>query len=371
MGKRKNPPDALSGQSVPVAASKPNPEKIATPIEWVVMDLGNGFSKILASGLTNPIRWRSVQGRMGHRSRLNQLPQDWTINWNGTYYVFGEQAYTECPDTLEDFPTTDRYLTDWYKRTFAFGLHKAFGLRLSTNGQAPHAPQIIASIPAKEYSNSARKEAIEENLFGQYSIGTVLGTTLEVEVSEANLVLIPEGVGSYLYMVAQRHSAMEHGLWAVLDLGYLTGDVVFFRDGEYVTDSSDSDDKLGMITVAQRVAAAIRGQGGPDLPEPQIDAFIAELDPRVESPCVEISGVPYAIHDVYHQAMTELGDRAVTFLKKKCAGKNLKGILLTGGNARWQSYFIQPQTQKLPAVTVCIDGENGNILGAATMAQAS
>lgn len=332
---------------------------VPTPIEWVVMDLGNGFSKMLCSGQDVPIRWRSVQGQVGRKTRMNELPHDWTIKWRGTPYVFGDRAYIECPDSLEDFPTTDRYTSDWYKRMFAFALHKAYGLRLSQGDGAPaFAPEIVASVPAKEYANAARLEAIKDNLLGLYQIETVLGTTTEVEVSDANLTLIPEGAGSFLFMTAQGNSALEKGLWVVLDLGYLTGDVVFFKDGSYVTDSSDSDDKLGMINVSERVAESIRGQGGPSLTP-------AEIDPMVNDPCITANGNPYTVSDAYHEAMTELGRRAAGFLQRKCAGKNIAGILLTGGNADKQATFIVPP--KLPIPIVCTDGEHGNIRGAAAM----
>jgi hypothetical protein len=197
-------------------------------------------------------------------------------------------------------------------------------------------------------------------LCGLYQIETVLGTITEIEVSEATLTLIPEGAGSFLFMSAQNNNALEKGLWVVLDLGYLTGDVVFFKDGVYVADSSDSDDKLGMINVSERVAESIRGQGGPSLTP-------AEIDPVVNQPCIDVSGNPYTVSDAYHEAMTELGKRAASFLQKKCAGKNVAGILLTGGNVVNQATFIVPP--KLPTPLVCVDGENGNIRGAAIMVQ--
>ncbi len=341
----------------------PIPElKTPTQIKWVVMDLGNGFSKMLCSGQQDPIRWRSVQGHVGRKTRMNQLPHDWTIKWRGNYYVFGDRAYTECPDTMEDFPTTDRYTSDWYKRMFAFALHKAYGLHVSQGADdPPYAPEIVASVPAKEYANPARLEAIKENLYGLYQIETVLGTATEIEVSDANLTLLPEGAGSFLFMAAQGNNALEKGLWAVLDLGYLTGDVVFFKDGVYVADSSDSDDKLGMINVSQRVAESIRGQGGPSL-------SAAEIDPVVNQPFIEVSGTPYSISDTYHESMYELGRRAASFLQRKCVGKNISGILLTGGNVANQAPFIA--SPKLPQPVVCMDGENGNIRGASIMVQA-
>lgn len=344
-----------------VEAQPAVPDHIPPSIEWVVMDLGNGYSKMMCSGIDKPLRWRSVQGHVGHKTRLNSLPQDWTIRWRGTYFVFGEQAYTESANSIEDFPTTDRYTSEWYKRMFGFALHKAFGLRVSQQvSDFPFMPEIVASVPAKEYSNPARLEAIRENLSGLYKIETVLGTMTEIDVNEANLTLIPEGAGSFLYMTAQGHPNMEQGLWAVLDLGYLTGDIVFFKDGAYVADSSDSDDKLGMINISERVTESIRGQGGPSL-------SAAEIDPIVNDPCITISGVPYTVADAYQAAMTDLGNRVTSFLNKKCAGKNISGVLLTGGNVANQASFIA--LSRLPTPLICDDGENGNIRGAAVMVQ--
>ncbi|MHB8752915.1 MAG: ParM/StbA family protein [Aggregatilineales bacterium] len=194
------------------AAPRPVGQALAGDVACMCFDLGNGFAKMLAlldTGPLGPIRWRSVQGRTGKKTRLHQLPPDWTIKWRGTFYVFGERAYTECSDSLEDFPTTDRYVSEWYKRMFAFGLYKAYGLRV-VDHPGPYKPDIVASVPAKEFANEGRLNAIIENLCGDYQIETVLNTQLEIEVTEENLTVIPEGVGSFLYMT-KRRADLERG----------------------------------------------------------------------------------------------------------------------------------------------------------------
>ncbi|MHB8629948.1 MAG: ParM/StbA family protein [Aggregatilineales bacterium] len=345
------------------AAPRPVGQALAGDVACMCFDLGNGFAKMLAlldTGPLGPIRWRSVQGRTGKKTRLHQLPPDWTIKWRGTFYVFGERAYTECSDSLEDFPTTDRYVSEWYKRMFAFGLYKAYGLRV-VDHPGPYKPDIVASVPAKEFANEGRLNAIIENLCGDYQIETVLNTQLEIEVTEENLTVIPEGVGSFLYMT-KRRADLERGRWGVFDAGYLTGDWCEFLDGTYVADSSDSDDHLGMITVSQRLADYIRGLGGPSVTAAYIDEF-------VNQECITINAIPYDVRDAYHEAMSELGSRIARFIERKGAGKNFAGILLTGGNMRRQAEHIT--LPRLPKPLVCDEPENGNLLGSLELAKSS
>lgn len=250
-------------------------------------------------------------------------------------------------------------MSEWYKRMFAFALYKAYHLGTGIY-QGAFKPDIIASVPAKEFANEGRLGAIIDNLCGQYHIETVLTTQIQIDVTEETLTVIPEGVGSYLYMTkcqtpdSRQQLDLERGRWGVFDGGYLTGDWCEFLDGVFVADSSDSDEHLGMINVSQRLADYIRGQGGPSVSA----AYVDEL---VNQDFIKINDVPYDVREAYHEAMSELGNRIARFIERKGAGKDFAGILLTGGNMRRQADFIV--LPRLPKPLVCIEPGNGNLLG--------
>lgn len=327
--------------------------------DWILFDLGNANARMWCNGLAQPISWRSVQGHTGHKTRYTKLPKDWAIKWRDMAYVFGDRAYAEVPDTLDDWPTTDRYVSDWYKRMFAFGLYRASLYR--DNPDEPYEPIVVLSVPAKEYSNPTRLNDIQERLIGVYRIETVNGDIVEVDITDNNINLVPEGLGSFLYTSAQYPDhELDKGLWVVIDLGYLTGDYVEFRNGIYVPDSPDSNDKLGMNYVSQRVADYIHGMGGPSL-------TAAYVDPMVNEQCIIVSNEPYQVNDEYHSAMGELGTRVSDWVRRKAANKDVKGVLLTGGNVANQAQSIA--LHKLPRPILCPDGEMGNLLGAHLMLQ--
>lgn len=329
--------------------------------EWAIFDLGNANARMWCSGLAQPLSWRSVQGHIGHKTRYTKLPPAWSIQWQEVSYVFGDRAYAECPDTLDDWPTTDRYVSDWYKRMFAFGLYRAYQYREEAFKDDPYEPIVILSVPAKEYSNKVRLQAIEDKLVDLYKVETVDGDLVEVDVTANNLNLVPEGLGSFLYTSSLNPEAnLEKGLWVVLDLGYLTGDYTEFLNGVYVPDSPDSNDRLGMNYVSQRIADYIHGLGGPAM-------SAAYIDPMVNEPCIVLSDEPYQVADEYHEAMTELSSRVVEWVRRKTANKNVKGVLLTGGNIANQASFLA--LHKLPKPIACPDGEFGNLFGAQLMLQ--
>ena len=309
-------------------------EHTATAISSISVDLGNAFSSIRADGGIDE-DWRSVQARLGTSSQMTAPPFDSTIKLQGEWYVFGQAAYTYASQ-IEDYTTTDRYTTSWYKRLFAFALHKAYGLRIS---ESPFYPKVVASIPAKEYANDARVALVRDNLVGGYVIGNILdGDALQVVIDPERLTIIPEGLGAYYSMLGAAdnggQSVYSSGQWAVLDLGYLTADLVMFRDGDYMAEKSTSDASYGMQNVAAAVAKYIRGQGGADMPPEYYDGQLA-------CDSVSVNGVSYSIKTPRDMALTALGEGLGRFVTKAARGQSLSGILLAGGGDEFLRHKIK------------------------------
>ena len=330
-------------------------EHTATAISSISIDLGNAYSSVRADGGIDA-DWRSVQARLGTSSQMTAPPFDSTIKLQNEWYVFGAAAYTYATQ-IEDYTTTDRYTTPWYKRLFAFALHKAYGLRVS---ESPFYPRVVASIPAKEYANDARVALVKDNLVGGYVIGNILdGDALQVVIDPENLTIIPEGLGAYYSMLSTADngglSVYSSGQWAVLDLGYLTADLVMFRDGNYMPEKSTSDANYGMQEIAATVAKYVRGQGGADMPPEYYDGQLA-------CDSVTVSGKTYAIKAARDTALAALGEGLGRFVAKAARGQSLSGLLLAGGGAEF--FRDKIKVAGMPPVITIPNARRANVNGA-------
>ncbi|MHB8628771.1 MAG: hypothetical protein ACYDBJ_18045 [Aggregatilineales bacterium] len=335
-------------------ARKKNSTRQATDISAISVDLGNAYCNMQADGGISA-DWRSIQGKVSDNSRIADLPYDDAIMLDGDWFVFGERTLTYAERT-EDFTTTERYTSKWYRRLFAFAMHRAYGLRFS---EGPFYPKVIASIPAREFAVEERVEAIKRNLKGAYIIQDTQGQVLQSEILLDRLTVVPEGAGAYIKMLRDSDtggvSIVASGLWYVLDLGYLTGDIVAFRDGDYMPEAATSNPDLGMRTVALKVAKFVRGAGGPDL-DP------AEIDPQLRCDSIIVNGRQYSIKDTRDKALAELGERIARFIISEASNRNLSGVLLTGGGADLLKNHIS--APNLPAMLTVPNARRANCEGA-------
>ncbi len=324
----------------------------ATTIQAISLDLGNAYCNLTASGGLN-FDWRSVQGRVSDATRLKDLPFDHVIRIEDQWWAFGQAAYTFAPRTLEDFPATNRYFSAWYKRLFTYALFRAFGLRI---GEGVFYPRVVLSIPAGLYSNEEVVSKVKSNLVGSYQIGTTLGTDLHVVISQANMQIVPEGAGAYIAAAtAPNGGVFTGGLWFVVDVGYLTTDIVAFRDGDYVPDLSNSDAAAGMRHVSAAVARKLHAITGCDL-KPE------EIDPQLQCETMTINSTPYPLSSIRSEALTALGSRIAGFIQRNASGLNLSGIILAGGGADYVHEYVSGAG--LPAVHLSPNARRANVEGA-------
>lgn len=300
------------------------PEPMVGQKAKISIDLGNAGWKIHADGGITA-DGRSVIGRVSSANQMRNLPFDSALKIDGVWYVFGDDAFSFAAQSIEDFPTKDRYISDWYQRLFAFALFKAYGLRL---GEGVFYPKVISSVPASEFKIKQRVDQIKDRLMGVYELETTQGTCLRVVVKPDSIVLIPEGAGSYYRVLSEdeNNSRYAAGIWPVLDIGYLTGDIVIFRDGNYIADRSASDTAVGIRHIAEAVAQHVYANGGPDQ-DPR------EYDKYLNCDNIQVSGMPYSIKEVRDQKVGELSERINRFLKKATTGLNVSGVIVTGGGA--------------------------------------
>lgn len=317
-------------------------------------DLGNAYSNVVADGNVNS-DYRSIMGQVSNSSQLRKLPSESSIQIDGVWYVFGEATLTFAESNAEDFTTKDRYTSAWYKRLFSFAVYKAYENRVEemSNNHIFY-PRIISSIPASEFKNPGRVAQIKKHLLGDYSIGIVDEFTLKVVVTDKNLIVIPEGAGSYYSMLSSDPSSNKYsvGIWAIVDFGYLTGDVIVFNSGEYIADRSMSSDDIGVKHIAEVVQDYVYPITGLDL-----DTIAYDVDLT----CSEIRGVD--ITKIKQATLSEMGTRINKFIARATHGLNVSGVILSGGGTELYMPYI-----KLPfAIAITPNPRRANVEGAYIM----
>jgi hypothetical protein len=318
---------------------------------YLACDLGNAYSNIKSdNGVA--VDWRSIMAPLSASTRLADWPIEHVIQYEEEWWASGEICYTLAPGTIEENLNMNRYTSTWYKRLFAFALHKAF---YKEAGREIVYPRIISSVPAGIFKISQQVKAVQENLIGDYEIRNVYGGTLMVTVPK--VILLPEGIGTYFgYLFGPgNNSQYQTGTWMVADFGYLTLDAVFMRDGEYIADMAKSDSQTGMSIVAEQIQEYVQAEAGVELDR-------AQIDKAMECDMIEVNRKPLNISTIRETALEKLGRRATGLLEQWSRRANLNGIIITGGGAKYQYPHIASDV--LPPLSVAINPRRANADGA-------
>lgn len=337
------------------------PAKVAQPVQVPAMkevhhflscDLGNAYSNIRSDNGT-AVDWRSIQAPLSTSTRLADWPIEHVINFEGEWWATGEICYTLAPGAIQENLKLSRYTSPWYRRLFAFALHKAFHKLI---GQEIVYPRVVSSIPAGLFKNPEQVEAVKHNLVGDYEIGNVYGGKLHVCIPN-KVILLPEGIGTYFgYLFGPgNNDQFQTGTWMIADFGYLTMDAVYMRDGEYIPDMARSDSETGMSIVADRIQEYVQAKTNVELDR-------AEIDRAMECDIIEVNRKMVNISAIREAELNKLGQRASNLLEQWSRRANLSGIIATGGGAKYIYPHIISDT--LPPMALAQDPRRANVDGA-------
>jgi len=287
-----------------------------------VFDLGNAEGKLRASP-DQAINFRSILAPLSTANKMGEWPTADVIFFNSEWWVAGESAYIYAPEAVQENTTVTRYTSSWYRTLFAFALHKVFH---SYAGSGVLKPRIISSIPAEIYKDQSQTHEIKAKLTGRYDILTVSGKMLEIEVEPRKFNILPEGIGTYFERVYGQPDGKRYrkGTWGIGDLGYLTYDMVFMRNEQYVPTLSKSDEHTGFSQVAGSIRDYIFQKRRVRLSRSEIDAAMMQDE-------ISVNGTPINIVEVRTKGLVELGKRVAMLTEQWTSGLNLEGLILTGG----------------------------------------
>ena len=317
------------------AASELKPEP---SFEGFAGELGNRFAKIRAgNGLLET--FSSVQGRASDQNSTRELPFESTVILDGVRWVFGD-AVTEYAEAVDWYQTLERYTSAWYKRLFAFSLHRAYGQRIE---EGLFYPKVALTIPPEVFKSKKIVGDIKKMLSGTYQIGNVYGGCLQIEIKPEYLHILPEGAPGLMYMIeygaTNGQTIYGNGVWLVIDNGGLTGSITAYQDGRYIGEVGQSDPQSGMMYIARKIADMIREQTG-HVYDP------AYFDTQLACDSVPVPGNIVNIAAVRNAAVAHVTERLNRMIEAAGRGRMVQGILQIGGGAA----YITLTPHGMPAV---------------------
>jgi plasmid segregation protein ParM len=315
-------------------------------------DLGNGYCKVRS--LEVAAEYSAIYGVLSRRNTLVNLADYLILEVDGTRYVFGEDVRLLCDTEPTALTSRIRYTSDRYRLLFASALLRTFRHLI---GEEVLYPRGVISIPVGEFNIQKDKE-VRELLQGDYAIHTVNGGTLYVQVKPQDLVVIPEGLGSFWLEGFAPDGALyerySQGSVAVVDIGYYTTDVVLMQNGLYVVGGAQSAD-IGMGTVAAGVLEDLRRQGAYGLD-------VWEVDKLLDEEVIQVNGREYALGESADKELAALADRVLNFVNTTLRGKNVRAVILAGGGGALVFPYLDDETRRIWQLSS--SPRRGNVEGA-------
>jgi plasmid segregation protein ParM len=221
-----------------------------------------------------------------------------------------------------------RYVEGFYRKLFAAALWRSFR-SLATEGVLY--PVMVCSIPVSEYADG-KAEEVKQNVVGPYVMDGLDGVSLYVTITPENLVIIPEGAGSYFQALYTPGSNLASREVAIVDIGFYTTDLVIFNKGNYVAGTARSS-KHGVQQVAAAVHHFLRQQY-------RYEGDVWTVDNELSAGAINIGNRCFDFTEQRDNAYCDLMDDILTFYRSSKGSRTPSAVVLSGGGAEGVYKFL-------------------------------
>ncbi|MCA9367564.1 ParM/StbA family protein [Candidatus Kaiserbacteria bacterium] len=260
-----------------------------------------------------------------------------SLDIDGRIYVFGTEdvmAHAH-PDTVQRLSTSeDQQFTDNYYYMVAVSLLHAFSAR---RGNRMFKPRVAVNVPIELFNNDVKREQFRAILCSRHTLVDYDGCELKVEITEDNLLVLPEGAGAMFYYAFEPEVKRRNptaGVNVVIDVGYETTHVLVFYNTDYQRAQSFTIKRAGMGTVARGVTEWLqKSMRGVDVS--MVDAGMMEIAgmPRGHRKRIEFAPDTFAdIAPAYDDLVDDLCKRISLEVNTRIQG-SITRIIPSGGGA--------------------------------------
>ncbi len=310
---------------MPARTKKQSPVQSIRPL--ASYDLGNAGAKIRTADLA--VEFRSIAGRLSKSRTFGEMKSPLVFTFEGETLVFGDDTRDLIDGEPIAYTDMSRYTDGFYRKLFAAALWRSFH-HVATEGIVY--PVVACSIPVSEYADGKADE-VKKNVAGSYVIDGQDGiTTLYVNVQAENILILPEGAGSYFQALYAPGSGLAAREVAILDIGFYTTDLIIFNKGTYVTGSARSA-KHGVRQVAGTVHQYLRQQYN-------YEGDLWAVDSALETGCLDIGNKCRSFADQRDEAYADLLDDILVFYRSTKGSRTPGAVVLSGGGAEGVYKFL-------------------------------
>ncbi len=289
-------------------------------------DLGNAGTKIKTTDIAT--EFRSIAGRLSRSRTFGEIKSPLVFTFDGETLVFGDEARDLIDGEPVAYTDMSRYTDGFYRKLFAAALWRSFRPQAA---EGVLYPVVACSIPVSEYADGKADE-VKRNIAGPYVIDGLDGITLHVNILPENMVIVPEGAGSYFQALYAPGSGLAAREVAILDIGFYTTDLIVFNRGSYVTGSARSA-KHGVRQVALAVHQYLRQAFN-------YEGDLWAVDSALEAGCMDIGSSCRGFADQRDDAYANLLDDIFAFYRSNKGSRTPSAVILSGGGAEGVYKFL-------------------------------
>jgi len=289
-------------------------------------DLGNAGAKIKTADVAE--EFRSIAGRLSRNRAFGEIKSPLVFTFNEETLVFGDDARDLIDGEPIAYTDMSRYTAGFYRQLFAAALWRSFR-HIAIKGVVY--PTIACSIPVSEYADGKGDE-VKKNVEGTYDIHGLDGITLHAVVQPNQVVIIPEGAGSYFQALYAPDSGLASREVAVIDIGFYTTDLTIWNKGSYVTGSAKSA-KHGVRQVAAAVYQFLRLKYN-------YEGDLWAVDSALSAGCIDVGNKCRGFTEERDTAYANLLNDVFAFYRSNKGSRTPGAILISGGGAEGVYKFL-------------------------------
>ena len=289
-------------------------------------DLGNAGAKIKTISIAE--EFRSIAGRLSRNRAFGDIKSPLVFTFDDETLVFGDEARDLIDGEPIAFTDMSRYTTGFYRKLFAAALWRSFR-HIATEGIVY--PTIACSIPVSEYADG-KADDVKKNIQGTYEIHGLDGITLHAEIQPTNVIIIPEGAGSYFQALYAPGSGLASREVAIIDIGFYTTDLTIWNKGNYVTGSARSA-KHGVRQVATAVYQFLRLKYA-------YEGDLWAVDSALDAGCIDVGNKCRGFAEERDNAYADLLNDVFAFYRSSKGSRTPGAVIISGGGAQGVYKFL-------------------------------
>jgi len=301
----------------------------------LAIDIGYGFTKAMVPG-EPPWTCLSTVGPavdVRYEADIAADGQPTTVKVDGRWTFVGERALRQSPNARHTLAVTKLGGVEQKAQFYA-----AAGELLKTTAEKV---VVITGLPVADYS-SKNRERLKAMLLGHHTIERPRKWTRTFEVTDVHV--LPQGIGALYALALDRHGRVSRtnpelfqGVVGVVDIGWLTTNLILAEDLRFVEQSSNS--------ITAGIAQVLRGVGKDLKRAYDLDwtLQLGRLDRAVRERAVEVYGERTDISHIVDPHLRDVAE-AITAAAQSLpgwgGGAGLRAVVLTGGGSRLLGDYV-------------------------------